>query len=139
MLPTRIPLTLHFARPVRVLVSTAVAFGSSVAISIAAPSGNQILEQCNAAIRQADGARLNDQESVASLMCLSYLEGFLDGHAFDKVRLPNPLYCLPENGFTVGQFARMVVRTLKENPQSLHEDARLAVGLTLVRAFPCVK
>ena len=108
-------------------------------VATASPSGSELLRQCNASVRQADGARLNDQESVDSLMCLSYLTRWLDGHAFDLVRLPQPLYCLPQNGVTVGQFARIVVKTLSSNPQKLHEDARLAVGLSLMEAFLCVK
>lgn len=108
-------------------------------VASATPSGNELHRQCSASVRQADGARLNDQQSVDSLMCLSYLEGWLDSHAFDLVRLPQPLYCLPQQGFTVGQFARMVVKTLSSNPQKLHEDARLAVGLSLMEAFLCAR
>jgi len=108
-------------------------------VATAMPSGNELLQRCSASVRQADGVRLNDQQSVDSLMCLSYLEGWLDSHAFDLVRLPQPLYCLPQQGFTVGQFARMVVKTLSSNPQKLHEDARLAVGLSLMEAFLCAK
>jgi hypothetical protein len=129
----------HSWSAVRRILSVLFVLGTTEGIVAAAPSGNEMLQQCSAAIRQADGERLNEQDSVASLMCLSYLEGFLDSHAFDLVRLPSPLYCLPQKEFTVGQFARMVVRTLKESPEKLHENARLAVGLTLVRGFPCAK
>src|SRR2546422_104825 len=113
MSPVRIPSACHSGNLCRILLLVALALGIGGRTATAAPSGNEMIERCSAAIRQADSERLNDQESVASLMCLSYLEGFLDSHAFDRVRLPNPLYCLPQNGFTVGQFARMVVRMLK--------------------------
>ena len=126
----------------RLLLRLTLVFVSCLAsevVASATPSGNELLQRCGASVHQADGARLNEQESANSLMCLTYLEGWLDSHAFDLVRLPQPLYCLPQQGFTVGQLARMVVKTLSSNPQKLHEDARLAVGLSLMEAFPCRK
>lgn len=103
----------------------------------ASPRGNELLLQCNASIRQAEGERLTEEEKLWSILCLSYLEGFLDSHAVEEAGRQKPLYCLPKQDFTVGQLARIVVETLKNTPHKLHEEARVLIATSLITLFPC--
>ena len=105
-----------------------------------ASDGNEFLLQCKALIKVAEGgASISQKEHDGALVCASYLDGFLGSHAIEDVRNSKPLYCIPAEGLKIGQVARIVIKYLEDNPAKLHEDARLAVGISLMGSFPCTK
>lgn len=67
--------------------------------------------------------------------CQWYLKGFLDGYG----AVPGSQFCLPENGFSVDQIRRVVVKWLQTHPQQLHIHSTEAVMTALSQAFPCSK
>ena len=75
--------------------------------------------------------------------CLSFLQGFITGftagvdlEAGATKQKPLRLFCLPE-GNSLGQNMLVVMKWLKDHPERLHEDARIAIVLALENAFSC--
>ena len=104
-------------------------------------TGIEFLRACTAVVKHADGIGVSPEEGVGSVYCLGYLSGFTD-----SVRLTAHFYkpqdqriCLPEQGASNEQLARVVTKWLRDNPNDLHESTRLSVMLALQAAFPCKK
>lgn len=115
-------------------------------LSLAAPtfadvnSGADLLKNCTPAIKQADGETLTEEESLGAVYCAGYLSGFTDSHVMETNAKPKkPLYCLPENGLTNIQMARVLTTYFKKYPKRLQESARLQVVSALTSVFPCKK
>ena len=125
----------------------ATACGSFIALSAYADTsqphltGNQVLEYCEAA---GDEAKQG--------FCVGYVVGVVEGMRWGaavpllRTEGPGPhldsmvntilSFCLPD-GATWGQYRDVIVRYLRENPQSRHASARLLGQLALVESFPC--
>lgn len=102
--------------------------------------GNELLRNCNAAVRQADGEKVDGVEALGGVYCTGYLAGFAASHAVEAMAKPQRrLYCLPEKGLEGSQLARIVTKHLKKNPEELHTSARMHVVTALTVAFPCKK
>jgi hypothetical protein len=87
------------------------------------------------------GARAkNEIEKVPQkLLCVAYVSG-----AFDMLRLLNDFMdlkavCAPANGLSNDQLSRVVVKWIENNPERMHESARMAVFAAVREAFPCKK
>ena len=102
------------------------------------PEGSALLRACGAAVKQADGGRLSDDETVQSLYCIGYVSGFLDAMSVTvSTTGGRQNVCLPQRGITNDQAIRVFVKFLRENPQTLHESGRMSLYISLSRAFPC--
>ena len=101
--------------------------------------GNELLRNCNAAVKQEDGVKIDAVEILGATYCLGYLAGFTSAHSIvvGVAKLKKPLYCAPSNGNETGQLARIVTKYLKNNPKYLHESARINVAAAFTSAFPC--
>jgi len=107
--------------------------------SNAMQTGIEFLRACGAAVKQADGVPVSGQESVESLWCLSYLAGFTDSLRLTAslFKPQNQKVCLPEEGTSGEQLARIVTKWLKDHPEHIHESGRIQIMFALVNAFPC--
>lgn len=93
-------------------------------------SGNAFLYLCEAPL---DAKPLN----VKSAECLLFTIGMGEGIAMFADRGgSNVMFCSPD-GVTAGQRARILVKFIKEHPQSAHEETRLLMLASLIDAFPC--
>jgi len=93
--------------------------------------GNQLLERCSAYLKARDNPPLTAKEQIDAGFCLGYLSGITDSNAALKRD-----FCAPADA-TIEQFARVVVKWLRDNPAKLHLNAG-DVSLTALRsAFPC--
>ena len=102
--------------------------------------GSFYLQACGAAVKQSDGAQLSQEEGAGALYCASYVSGFLDGMSLAAGSTkPQKVVCLPERGITNDQAARLVVKYLRENPQTLHQSGRMSLYIALAKSFPCAK
>lgn len=115
-------------------------------LSLASPtfadmnSGAALLKNCNAAIKQADGGTLTEEESLGAVYCTGYLSGFMDSHVMEINAKPKkPLYCLPETGLTNNKMAHILTAYFKKHPERSQESARLQVVSALLQSFPCKK
>ena len=90
--------------------------------------GDQLLWQC-------------DGKAVEQLLCVRYLEGFMDAFALQARIVPKEfrMVCLPQSGISNDQARRIVVKWLSDHPKELNESARSSVLLAFFDAFPCPK
>ncbi len=99
--------------------------------------GNQFLKECTQSIRSMDGETLTSLQLALNLHCVAYIEGFTDAPLWYVLVMNGPpLYCFPE-GVKVGQATRIVVKWMKDHPESLHFEKGIIIGIALKIAFPC--
>jgi len=123
--------------PFAALVLTAVMVAGSAPRTLPGPDGNELLRNCSVAVRQSDGADLNPEEMVRSVWCSGYVGGFLDGLAVMSWKGGATKVCLPTDGITNGQAARIVVKYLRANPETLHQSGRISLLVSIAEAFKC--
>jgi len=127
-----------------ILSSLAVIFYNALMVAqpVYAADGNTFLADCKAYVKMEETQLTAAEEQLGAIFCGAYLTGFIESHMIDtdkriKVKHGDPIYCLPQKGFTVGQLARMVIKYLEDNPDKLHQDAKMAVLGSLIVSFPC--
>ena len=103
-----------------------------------AKDGAYFLKACTAATKQADGAQLSLEESIAALNCLTYISGFREALALSSTINKTPrLYCPQEGGVTHEQVARVFSKFLQENEDSRAQNGDLSLYIALTKAYPC--
>lgn len=104
-----------------------------VAQTLHASTGIELLRQCASQARSEDGRALD------RLLCLTYLDGFIQGHRIttDLLKPAKPLLCLPPDGIELEQAQLVLVKWLREHPNDLHHTARILTISALTQAFPC--
>ncbi|MGF6637257.1 Rap1a/Tai family immunity protein [Paraburkholderia sp. MM6662-R1] len=123
--------------PNRLSIAACLAFAAIQPVS-ASPTGEELLRACNAVVKQLDGAELSQEDMASGLWCTGYLSGFVDAVALTPpVVLGQRAVCLPTDGVSGGQLARIVTKWLREHPEHLHESGRTETLLALSWAFPC--
>lgn len=112
--------------------------------ALASPTGNDVLNKCQTAVRWFD----NNGAPVSELMDVGWCQGWVRA-ALDLTRSYNDWtdsakqkptvlqFCLPESGIPVIQAIRVVVKYLQEHPDQLHEDAMVLTIAALKGSFPC--
>ena len=75
--------------------------------------------------------------SYDTLICASYISGFVDLNAIHEGMLGAGMFCFPKTGLSQEQQMRMFVKWAEEHPEDLHQSRRLGVLLTFTEAFPC--
>jgi hypothetical protein len=126
--------------------------GARIAYSQESPhppkDGNDLLAYCQELIDTADKKRAmpdGGPEMVLYAYRVSWCGGFVDGvvnaNALYQDYLKNtktkPYFCPPESGMTTGQSVRVVVKFLRDHPESLHVVPGALVLVALRTAFPC--
>jgi hypothetical protein len=102
--------------------------------------GNDLLQKCNNVIRIFEEGTIEPTENM--LADSSFCSGMMQGMTntiifFDAFQVTQNIVCLPENGISNGQAAKVVIKYLQEHPEQLHvADSGLAF-LALMDAFPC--
>lgn len=105
-------------------------------------NGSNLLQQCQQTLIIFDGGKSASTSDAAQ--CLGRLDGTVDGleiarstySTLGKKQLPD-LFCWPDQLVTKDQTVRIVVKYLKEHPESLHMGESALVILALIDAFPC--
>lgn len=109
-----------------------------VAVSAQGHDGNFFLRTCSAAVKQADGGKLNADEQMGAIFCASYVAGYVDAVTlFTTALKAQAPICMPEQGITNEQGARLLVKHLRENPSDLHKSGRVTLFVVLANTFPC--
>lgn len=101
------------------------------------PDGMQLLRACTAALDQVDRKGVAADQMVQGIWCMGYLSGLLDGLAVMSWKGGAIRVCMPERGVENEQALRIVVKYLREHPESLHESARSLAVSAIAEAFPC--
>jgi hypothetical protein len=133
---------------VSLLLYSVIAASSSHCFAVAdnesKPDGNLLLTTCSAAIKVLDRTAISDISDESSF-CLGYVTGFEFGHnitVFENRRRNEKsnvdfVFCTTKRTVTAAQKARVVVKFLQENPQSLDLPMEVLSQLAFMRAFPC--
>ena len=101
---------------------------------VSALDGNELLEDCQAAVTILDMGQVDEELAVRSGYCLGFLEVFRTGMPLLREEYQA---CFPEGGITSEQAARAVVEFLQGNPAVLEEHKALLAVLALKEAYPC--
>jgi hypothetical protein len=105
-----------------------------------ADDGKKLLADCEAGINIADeNVKSPDtSKSYGGGRCLGFLQGVIEMHEFYRVDRPkgDSLFCPPDDA-TYVQYARIVVKYLRDHPEELHKDDFVLAVKALVVAFPC--
>jgi len=114
----------------------AIALGiMMVSAGASATDGNDLLSECNTAIRALDKKAHADYDVG---YCLGLIQGVLGTASIMGETAPkNMQVCLPDSGVKGQQAIRVTVKFLEDNPKLLNGDASMLVLLALTDAFPC--
>ena len=95
-------------------------------------------------IRLLDGdSQITPDQSRTAFHCAGYIAGLADGYGLaedmEKFRVgsSHPLFCLPKEGLLGSQGVRVVVKWLREHPETLHQERKVLVMRAFEGAFPC--
>lgn len=114
------------------VITLAVSFHTNAAFKTA----QDLLFACNGT---PDRNSANPEVDVIMFqgLCFGYISGMVDNYQIMRSLGAPPLFCPPEQGMALDQQLRIVVKHLENNPEALHETARVEVFRALVNAFPC--
>jgi Rap1a immunity proteins len=84
-------------------------------------TGNSLYEDCT---RQTGAGE--------RLYCSGYVTGLVEGMMMNRKQV-----ICPPQGITIGPLVDMVVKHLRDHPETRHYAANSEVGLALMKAFPC--
>ena len=104
--------------------------------------GNDLLQKCSNVIRTFEAGIKESEITKTMLADANFCSGMMQGMTntiifFDAFQVTQSIVCLPEDGISNGQAAKVVIKYLEEHPEQLHvADSGLAF-LALMDAFPC--
>ncbi len=99
------------------------------------PSGSNLLRQCQAAAKLANGEHYTTQQAIDGTYCRGYVAGAVDQMVGLSVHTAT-VYCIPSNANN-DQFVRVVLKYLNDNPATLNHPAGALVANAIIAAFPC--
>lgn len=101
-------------------------------------TGNDMLKWCSSAVKKAEKVEMTTDEHSEALSCMFYLNGFISALQVTTVvyKPRKAIACISSEG-TMDQIARLVVKSLKDSPENLHNQPGPSVALALAKAFPC--
>lgn len=102
-------------------------------------TGNDLLKSCSATVKLSDNIKLSAVEASNSSLCIGYLSGFTDSLQLSTHLSGVPVnnICLPSEGVSNEQLARVMAKWLKDHPEDLHKSVRIEVLNALSHVFPC--
>jgi hypothetical protein len=88
------------------------------------------------------------ENGTTAQLCLGYIIGAMDAHTTQRfayyLNLSRPDfisgqidYCIPD-GVTYEEIRRIAMKYIKEHPEPTYIQADVAIGRSLVQAFPCM-
>lgn len=100
--------------------------------------GNALLAVCGEMLNAIDrGSNMTTKGAISTSACTSYLRGFSHGVALlSNEPMQGWGYCI-EPTIPSTQIARVTVKYLNDNPETLHIHPAVLVGRALQRGFPC--
>lgn len=127
-----------------VVLLFAAGISASAASNDVLATGNNVLKDCQTAVRFADNNGAPVSEHFHSGWCVGWISAALELTKLHNVwtdfigQKPALLqFCLPVSGIPVIQAVRIVVKYLKEHPEQLHEDGMSLTIAALKNDFPC--
>jgi hypothetical protein len=101
--------------------------------------GKKFSRMCQSAIKRFEKQKsLTREEEENTLVCVSYIRGFIDSHILEMGDSPPKGYCPPED-VTYDQYSQVFIKYLEDHPEELHKVASKLLYNSLIKAFPCPK
>lgn len=107
-----------------------------------ATTGNSFLAACVAADRAFDKKNIGTDDYIGVGHCIGYISGIVE--VVGTINMASPrgdkktFFCIPD-GVTTQQLIRIVINTMKSNPENLHKESShfplVVAGLSV--AYPC--
>jgi hypothetical protein len=108
-------------------------------------SGNAFVRRCSSTetSTEKDYTALTEVERGYAMACLFYLNGFVTGVNYGtgfaeertKQRVPAP-FCIPK-GVETGQLTKIVLKYIRNNPETAHLPTARLITNALGQAYPC--
>lgn len=105
-----------------------------------AHDGSVLMEDCESAVRKLDNVSMPSDSDLSSGVCFGTVQGVGAMMVYLNSELSGDYKaCFPKGGISNAQGARVVLKYLRDNPETLHNDGPFLVMLALHKAFPCKK
>ena len=116
-------------------VKAIVALAGALTCGEALADGNELLSECQYAIRYMDTDKMENPSAVG--YCFGTVNGVISTMAsMNKFLLPNERTCFPET-IKNSQATRILVKYLENHPASLHRDGPFLALAAFQNAYPC--
>ncbi len=112
---------------------------SEIVFRAASWDGRFLLMACETSASSFRGELLASREELSlAALCAGYVYGFFDGMSTTAavLQVHEPM-CFPKDDYTIDQTIRVIVKYLRENPETLNESAGVLTLRALSKAFPC--
>ena len=122
----------------KALLLVAVSLFVATPVMAMAWDGNKILKYCKESQKILDNEKDLSINYHYATYCKNFIAATMETHRdladyYDK----GNCFCLPKDGFQIGQAIRIVVRYLETNPDKLHYQGSTLSLIALNEAFPC--
>ncbi|MVW86677.1 hypothetical protein EI969_12150 [Pseudomonas sp. PB101] len=99
--------------------------------------GNALLKQCDAAVKYLD--EKSPKASIADAMyCFGLVTGVMNTLATYGRQLPKAEgTCFPSEGISTSQAVRIVAKSIRDAPESLHLPGSVLAIVAFNQAYPC--
>lgn len=120
-----------------VVALVAAMAGQAMAAGGPSGSGNELLVQCQNAIKGINSGVFNDPYDTG--VCFGTVSAVMGMATFYKTSVASDIrICIPDN-VTTGQGARIVVKFLQGRPELLNEERSVLTWMALMNSYPCPK
>jgi hypothetical protein len=124
----------------KVWIGIAALVGMLASGGAMAEDGNQLLQQCQSAVRGLDNISKPSDQGVDIGHCFGMVNGIKATMMYHYPMLPQAYKtCFPDGGVSDAQGTRVVTKYLQDNPAQLHEEATFLTILAFMKAYPCSK
>lgn len=97
-------------------------------------TGNDMLDSCRAFLKDP----MPSGQIFQAGMCAGYVIGIADGFIYAQIANPASVrVCIPDEGYTVGQGARVLTKYLEDHPEKSNLGVSLIALDAFRAAFPC--
>jgi hypothetical protein len=117
------------------LVAGLILFSSNIALA----DGNDLLSWCSSALLpMEEKVKLSGADHIGIGLCLGFMQGITTANmTYHAMTGKEVLFCLPDEGISNEQAARIVVKYLKDHPEKLHEMEAFIAFDAFRKTFPC--
>ncbi|ERH56497.1 Rap1a/Tai family immunity protein [Pseudomonas simiae] len=99
-----------------------------------AETGNEMAENCRAFLKE----KIPSDKYFNAGVCAGFVHGVTDTLVLARVASPETIaICIPHEGFTMGQAAKVLLKYLDDHPETLHENVSMLAAQAYRAAYPC--
>lgn len=103
--------------------------------------GKKLLRQCETIVNYKEGkdiSKLTIADTEEAMYCLGYIQGTMDMNHFYQTSIgDNAMFCLPNKEINNTEAAKLVIKYMREHPESLREEESFLVQSAFSERFPC--